>query len=45
MSRLITLMLQQKAWHSFRAYHGGDTVYKNQEQSHMHDMQRSGKII
>ncbi len=45
MSRLITLMLQQKAWHSFGAYHGGDTVDKNQEQSHMHDMQCSGEML
>ncbi len=38
-------MLQQKARHSFRAYHGGDTVDKNQEQSNMRDMQCSGKIL
>ncbi len=30
-------MLQQKARHSFSAYHGGETVDDNQEQSHMRD--------
>ncbi len=30
-------MLQQKARHSFSAYHGGDTVDENQEQSHTRD--------
>ncbi len=30
-------MLQQKACHSFSAYHGGDTVDENQEQSHTRD--------
>ncbi len=28
---------QQKAHHSFSAYHGGDTVDENQEQSHTRD--------
>ncbi len=32
------VMLQQKARHSFSAYHGRDTVDENQEQqSHMRD--------
>ncbi len=30
-------MLQQKARHSFSAYHGRDTVDENQEQSHTRD--------
>ncbi len=36
-SYLPCVMLQQKARHSFSAYHGRDTVDENQEQSHMPD--------
>ncbi len=31
------VMLQQIECHSFSAYHGGDTVDENQEQSHKRD--------
>uniref|UniRef100_A0A9J7YQS3 Pecanex-like protein n=1 Tax=Cyprinus carpio carpio TaxID=630221 RepID=A0A9J7YQS3_CYPCA len=44
-SYLPCTMLQQKACHSFSAYHGGDTVDKNQEQSNMRDLQCSDKIL
>ncbi len=33
------------ACHSFSAYHGGDTVDENQEQSHTRDMQCSGEML
>ncbi len=36
---------KQTACHSFSAYHGGDTVDENQEQSHTRDLLCSGEIL